>query len=190
MVLLALLSRVTLGVILLRVGLLKLAGLEEFKRAVRNYRLVPEFSISAVALGVSLLEFVGGGMLLLGVVLRPVGVVLGALLLGFCLAISVNLARGRPISCGCSGPVAKDITWGHVVSNVCLAVAATWSAVWAAQPLSLVPGLSDPYQGPVWTRRAITALILLSLAGAIVLLSSATRRARRALSRLVREEVR
>ena len=189
MILLVVLVRTAVAVVFLRAGLLKLVNVTEFKQAVHNYRLLPQRYVALVSYGVLVVELVGGGMLLLGVELRPVGIALAGVLALLSGAISVNLLRGRIISCGCSGSVAGDISWRHVCGNGALAGAAVLVAVWAAEPLSVLPGLSDVYRNVAWTDRAIAVILLLALGAVVGLLGSETRRARRALRRCTREGV-
>jgi len=57
--------------------------------------------VHPAALAVPWLELVCGALLCLGLRVRAAAAWTGALLLGFVLALSVNLARNRPVDCGC-----------------------------------------------------------------------------------------
>jgi uncharacterized membrane protein YphA (DoxX/SURF4 family) len=170
LVLIAFLLRVAVSLVFVRAGLLKMLSRPAFRDALANYRLLPEGVLELSSWLVPLIELASGSLLLLGVELRVVGPVLAALLLVFCAAIAINLLRGRVISCGCSGSVASDISWRHVVLNSAWAGAAIVVAVWAAQPLSLLAGVYDPHQSATWTSDAVAPVLVMMLVGSAALL--------------------
>jgi putative oxidoreductase len=176
MILVAFLLRVVVAVIFLRAGAVKIFNVAEFHHAVRNYALLPSRFVGATARGVPVVELLAGALLLLGVELRAVSTVIALLLVVFCVAIAINLLRGRPISCGCSGSVASDISWRHVIDNCALAAAAVLVAVWPAEPLSTFAGVQDPHGSAAWTLRAIAWLLVMLSTAAGALLAVEARR--------------
>ena len=133
---LALASRLALAVLFVLAGLAKLLNLAAFTRAVANYRLLPTAAVRPVATALPGLELATGLLLLLGLGTRPVAATLALMLLGFALAVSVNLLRGRRIDCGCfTGPGPRRITWATVARNLGLAAVAAWLALATPAPL-------------------------------------------------------
>lgn len=176
MILVAFLLRVVVALVFLRSGAIKALNVADFRQAVRNYELLPPRLIGATAHGVPVIELVAAGLLLLGVELRAVSMVVAVMLVVFCVAIAINLLRGRTISCGCSGLVASDISWRHVIGNCALAAAAVVVAVWPAEPLSVLAGVHDAHESFTWTSRAIAELLIMFSAAAGVLLAAEARR--------------
>ncbi|MBP1627364.1 MAG: DoxX family protein [Holophagaceae bacterium] len=72
-----------------------------FAKALWAYSLFPAWSILPLALVLPWLELVCGAMLALGLWVKAATAWLGLLLLGFTLALSINLARRHPVDCGC-----------------------------------------------------------------------------------------
>ncbi|MGH2916130.1 MAG: MauE/DoxX family redox-associated membrane protein [Solirubrobacteraceae bacterium] len=176
MILVAFLLRVVVATVFLRSGAVKALNLADFRRAVHNYQLLPSSMIGAVARGLPAAELLVGVLLLLGIELRVVGIAVALMLVVFCVAIAINLLRGRTISCGCSGSVASDISWGHVIGNCVLAIAAVVVAAWPAEPVSALPGVQDAHGSAVWTSRAIAWLLVMSSGAVGALLAVEARR--------------
>ena len=81
----------------------KIADPPGFAHEIHNYALMPGFAINAMALVLPWLELVCGLALFLGVARRSAARILGILLVVFAIALSINLARKRPVDCGCFG---------------------------------------------------------------------------------------
>jgi|SRR5579875_2279746 len=154
--------RFGLAFVLLRAGVPKVLDANRFRRSVDDYAILPAALMSPVALAVPLVEVAAAVTLLGGVELRWTAIVVVALLMTYSLAIALNLARGRRISCGCSalekGNV--EISWRSIVRNCGLAAAAGAVARWPAQPLALVPGVSDRYDSSAWISEALAWLTI------------------------------
>ena len=132
----AVVFRFGLALVFLLSGLAKLPRRDEFTRAVRNYRLVPERVGEVAGKTLPPVEVAAGALLALGLGVRPVAVLLALFLVAFSVAVAVNLLRGRAIECGCFGPIAASrITWWTVVRNFVLTGAAV--VVAAIQPTAL-----------------------------------------------------
>jgi len=105
----------------------KLRDVASFQEAVSNYELVPRrvttiFAAGVIAAELSLavsLPFAGGS-----------GPALGAavLLATYTAAIVINLARGRVIDCGCSGPARRRPVSGALIARNCLVLLVALSA--------------------------------------------------------------
>jgi len=97
------LCRIVLGAIFIYAACRKLAAPQDFADSIAAYRLVPEFVIGPMALGLPLFELVCGALLLTGFgcatgLLSTIG-----MLILFLAALLIAIARGLPLSCGCLG---------------------------------------------------------------------------------------
>jgi putative oxidoreductase len=95
------LVQIALGVFFVVAALPKVVDPPAFAHMVYNYRLVPGALVNLMALVMPWLELLTGIALILGIWTRTSAAVIGAMLCVFIVAISVNLARGNAIDCGC-----------------------------------------------------------------------------------------
>ena len=93
--------QIALGAIFVAASLPKLVDPPSFAHMIYNYRLVPGFAINAIALVMPWLELLSGVALILGIWRRPAAAMIGAMLLVFIVAISINLGRDNAVNCGC-----------------------------------------------------------------------------------------
>ena len=93
--------QIALGLFFVVAALPKLVDPPSFAHMIYNYRLVPGAFVNVFALVMPWLELLLGLALILGVWTRTSAALVGALLVVFVAAISVNLARGNAIDCGC-----------------------------------------------------------------------------------------
>ncbi len=93
--------QIALGVFFAAAALPKIVDPPGFAHMVYNYRLVPGAFVNLMALAMPWVELLAGLALILGIWTRTSAALVGALLLVFVLAISINLARGNAIDCGC-----------------------------------------------------------------------------------------
>jgi putative oxidoreductase len=84
-------------------GLAKIADPPGFAHEIHNYRILPGGAVNLVALVLPWLEVTTAVALFLGIFRRTAAHIFGVLLLVFIVALGVNLARGRPVDCGCFG---------------------------------------------------------------------------------------
>jgi len=98
-----LISRLTLGGVLLVAGLLKFQHLDKSQMAVRAYELLPIGFANFMGIILPFLEIGMGILLILGAGTRIMGLAGAALMLVFTFGISWAWARGLSIDCGCFG---------------------------------------------------------------------------------------
>lgn len=103
---LTLASRLLLGLVFIFAAVPKLADPPGFAKAIWAYALFPAWSLAPLALVLPWLELACGLALCAGLWLRAAALWIGALLLAFCLALGLNLARRHPVDCGCFGGAA------------------------------------------------------------------------------------
>lgn len=114
--------RVFLGLVFLTSSLPKLAAPADFRRALRNYQLLPLRLVRPVATWLPRAELALALALLVGIETSLMATLAAAALLVFSGAVAINLARGRKIECGCfSGSSPREITWRLVLQDVVLA---------------------------------------------------------------------
>jgi len=94
-------SRLILGGIFIYASIDKIAHPDQFAEIVYNYKLMPGMAVNIMAIVLPWVELVAGLFLVLGIWVKDSAAILGALLLVFIGAISVNLARGLDFDCGC-----------------------------------------------------------------------------------------
>ena len=93
--------QIALGVFFVAAALPKIVDPPGFAHMIYNYRLVPGGLVNLMGLVMPWLELLAGLALILGIWTRTSAALIGALLLVFVAAISINLARGNAIDCGC-----------------------------------------------------------------------------------------
>ena len=108
---LALGFRLYLGGIFVYASVYKIGHAAEFAETVASYQIVPALAVVTVALVLPWLELICGALLLAGVRVRTVSAMLGALLLMFCFAVTLNLVLETPIDCGCFSSMEEPMTW-------------------------------------------------------------------------------
>jgi uncharacterized membrane protein YphA (DoxX/SURF4 family) len=105
---LSLAVRIALGLVFLLAALPKIGDPPGFAKAIWAYQLVPATLLPPLALLLPWLELFCALALLTGTWIRPAALWVGALLLTFSLALGINLARHRPVDCGCFGGAAHQ----------------------------------------------------------------------------------
>lgn len=94
-------TQIALGVFFIVAALPKIADPPSFAHMVYNYRLLPGPLVNLASLTMPWAELLMGVALVCGLWRRTAASLVGALLLVFIIAISVNLLRGNAIDCGC-----------------------------------------------------------------------------------------
>jgi uncharacterized membrane protein YphA (DoxX/SURF4 family) len=103
-------------------GIAKIADPPQFAHEVHNYALLPESAVNALALLLPWIEVIAGVFLFLGVWRRAAAGILGVSLLVFIVALSINLARGRAVDCGCFGGAHAPRTTAERLLDMKLAI--------------------------------------------------------------------
>ncbi|MBI5441296.1 MAG: DoxX family membrane protein [Deltaproteobacteria bacterium] len=94
-------TQIALGVFFIVAALPKIADPPSFAHMIYNYRLLPGPLVNLAALTMPWTELLLGVALVCGLWRRTAASVVGALLVVFIVAISLNLLRGNAIDCGC-----------------------------------------------------------------------------------------
>jgi uncharacterized membrane protein len=97
---------------------MKFAAPMEFRGAVENYRIVPEWAAAVVGWTVPMLELAGAAGIMLPAWRPAAALCLLSLLTIFTAAVALNLARGRRnIDCGCFGPLMRQQLSGWMIAR-------------------------------------------------------------------------
>lgn len=107
--------QILLGLFFIVSALPKIVDPPAFSQMIYNYRLVPtDFGgvnlVNLMGLGLPWLELLLGIALVFGIWRRTAVIFVGALLVVFIVAISINLGRGNAIDCGCFDPAGTNKT--------------------------------------------------------------------------------
>lgn len=122
--------RVFLGLVFLTSGAGKLLNQKKFSEAVQEYSILPPFLSRAYGIFLPWAEMIVGIGLLAGIALYLMAVSMSVLLVGFIVAIVVNLRRGRTLECHCYGVLsANAIGWGTVLRDILLLMLAVTLAL-------------------------------------------------------------
>jgi len=98
-----LLARLTLGVVLIVAGALKVTSPAVSARAIRAFQILPYDFAGYVGYALPVVEILVGLLLVTGLFTRLSAAVGGLLMLAFIIGIGSAWARGLTIDCGCFG---------------------------------------------------------------------------------------
>lgn len=112
--------QIALGAIFVVAALPKIADPPSFAHMIYNYRVLPGGLIHISALVMPWVELLAGLALILGVWVRPARWIVTLLLVTFMIAISINLARGNAIDCGCFDVAAAGRTHEERIQDMWL----------------------------------------------------------------------
>lgn len=98
---LSLLVRVVLGLVFVYSAWSKIADPPGFAETIWNYRLLPGYLVNPFAIVLPWLELLAGLALISGLFRKGAAFLVGAMLVAFIVALSMDLARGIAIDCGC-----------------------------------------------------------------------------------------
>lgn len=102
-----------LGLTFIAASIHKIVWPAEFAKILYGYDLFPQFSINLVAIVLPFVELVTGISLILNIYSKAATTLIGIMLTGFILAISINLARGHEFDCGCFSFGSENPLTGH-----------------------------------------------------------------------------
>ena len=97
------LCRIAVGLVMLAAALGKIGDTTAFASQIHHYRLIPAGADNLLAMTLPWVELLAGLALVLGVRARSGAWLAAAMMVGFTLAVSLAVARGLDIECGCFG---------------------------------------------------------------------------------------
>ena len=98
-----LVARLTVGVVLLVAGLIKVVDILGMQLALNAYQLFPAPVVLVLSYVIPIAEIVLGIMLILGLFTRITSILSGLLFVAFIIGIAQAWARGLSLDCGCFG---------------------------------------------------------------------------------------
>ena len=110
--------QIALGAIFVVAALPKITDPPSFAHMIYNYRILPAGLINISALVMPWVELLAGLALILGVWTKSARWLIGAMLVVFMIAISINLFRGNAIDCGCFDTSAADKTYDERIRDM------------------------------------------------------------------------
>jgi uncharacterized membrane protein YphA (DoxX/SURF4 family) len=114
----ALVCRLTLAIIFFYAGIEKIINPQEFAVAISNYQLLPDSAINFMAIVLPWLEVLIAASLISDIYTRGAALFSSLLFLIFATALTINLARGLDISCGCFGASSANISWFYLARDL------------------------------------------------------------------------
>lgn len=166
-------ARFFLAFVFIVAGASKLTETDEFERAIVNYRLLPRRFSRPVAVWLPRAELGAGVLLVLGVALVPAAYAVAVLLLAFTAAVSINLLRGKEMSCNCFGASTPEkMTWLTVGRNLALSGMALGVILTPPITLSVWPGpggalIASPVGATAAVAMLLTTVLLVTTAGLV-----------------------
>ncbi len=144
--------RLLRGILLLIGGVGKLSHPRQFQRGIQNYQVVPSMLekrlmlTTVLSVGIPLAELLTGLGLISGLWLVPAAVLAMGLFIVFCLAMSINLVRGRrDLSCHCGGAIGNHlISWWLVGRNSLLIIGLVLMLVTPPDTFTVVSFVRSP----------------------------------------------
>ena len=109
--------RVVLGALFVWASWEKILYPARLAEDVANYAILPPLLTHLFALFLPWLEMMAGLFLILGLLTRSSSLILSGTLVSFIIAISINMARGIQIDCGCFGS-GEELGWGTLLRDV------------------------------------------------------------------------
>lgn len=97
------LCRIAIGLVMIAAALGKIGDPGAFATQVHHFRLIPVGAENLLAIVLPWVELIAGLALVLGVRARSAAWLSAAMMVVFTLAVSLALARGLDIECGCFG---------------------------------------------------------------------------------------
>lgn len=98
---LELIARWVLGLIFIYASFHKIMAPAEFAKVIYGYEIFPAAVINLTAIVLPFVELIAGLALILGIYPLSAVLIINVLLIGFIVALSVNLIRGHEFDCGC-----------------------------------------------------------------------------------------
>jgi len=94
-------ARWILGMTFIYASYHKIISPADFAKIIYGYDLFPGVFINLISIILPFVELLSGLALILGIYPRSAALIVNGMLLGFIIALSINLIRGHEFDCGC-----------------------------------------------------------------------------------------
>ena len=158
--------RILLGGIFLYTGLIHLADIEGFTRAIIAYDILPLGSTKIFALILPWAELLAGLAITAGVFIRAGSLITTLLLISFTLALSISLYRGMDITCGCfsTSPEAGKISWMDLARDLALLVSSSFLLMYSTSTrVSSLKAIPGKYLVPALTIPLVSGVMIFQI---------------------------
>ena len=101
-------ARWILGLTFIYASIHKILAPADFAKIIYGYDLFPAALINLMAIIIPFVELIAGLALVLGIYPKSAALIINVMLVGFFLALSINIIRGHEFDCGCFGVDTKS----------------------------------------------------------------------------------
>lgn len=136
----ALAARLYLGWVFLYACWHKIQHPADFALDIATYQILPLSLVNIMAIVLPWLELIAGGLLILGFRARAAALCVSGMMVMFTVAISIAVARGQDMSCGCfasQGVVEDPISYLTVLRDLGWTALALYVLVFDRRPLGI-----------------------------------------------------
>lgn len=129
--------RLVLGFVFIYAGAEKISDPTGFSISISNYKLLPVYMVNFFAITLPWIEITAGIMLVFGVAVKENAFIINVMLLVFIVAISISLARGLSIDCGCFGK-GDQIGIQKLIENTLMFLAGLMLIIYDSKIISII----------------------------------------------------
>ncbi len=115
-------SRMVLSIIFIFFAIDKIADPVQFAKEINNYKILPDYLINISAIILPWIELFVGFLIFIGSKIKSASIITAAMLIVFIIAVSIAMAKGLNINCGCSGSLAQKVGWAKIIENISLII--------------------------------------------------------------------
>ena len=116
-------ARWILGLTFIYASFHKIASPADFAKIIYGYDLFPAVLINLMAITIPFVELISGLALIFGIYPKSAALIIDFMLLGFIVALVINLVRGYEFDCGCfsySQAAHRPSAWLSLVRDIIL----------------------------------------------------------------------
>jgi uncharacterized membrane protein YphA (DoxX/SURF4 family) len=133
-----LLIRFVLGLFFIFFAIGKIADPWLFAKEINNYQIMPEFTISIMAIIIPWLELLCGFLIIFGLKVKSSSFIFGGLLVVFIFAIIIAMSKGLNINCGCFTQTYQEVGWAKVTEDFFLLIGFVYLYFYPNSKLNLI----------------------------------------------------
>ncbi len=141
--------RLIIGALFIYSAITKIIDTDYFVKSLYNYRLLPEVSLNFFAIFIPWLELIIGCLLVLGIYVRESALLGTILMIVFIAAISIAVARGLDIECGCFGTRdGSRVGLLRIIEDLLILLGFAWISVYGSDFLAILKSKNENIKEP------------------------------------------
>ncbi len=141
--------RLIIGALFIYSAITKIIDTDYFVKSLYNYRLLPEASLNFFAVFIPWLELIIGFLLVLGIYVRESALLGTIMMIVFIAAISIAVARGLDIECGCFGTRdGSHVGLLKIIEDLFILLGFAWISVYGSDFLAILKSKSTNLKKP------------------------------------------